>query len=217
MPLPSDIAEPRHVDGPFRILTICTGNICRSPQAASLLRSGLREVLGPETSSILAVESAGTYGLEGSPMDSSAAAEAVRLGVSDGATHVARQLTAEMVQRADLVLGMERAHRSAAVALDPSANRRAFTLTEFAAVLEMMPRRLELQQPCPGPVSQQLLAGVVADAADARGVVAASGQIDYDIEDPYRRAPRVYRRSADAIEAAVRASVRRLASLVEER
>lgn len=137
------------------------------------------------------------------------------MGVSDGDVHVARQLTASMVEQADLVLGMERAHRGAAVRLDPSANRRAFTLTELATVVEEVGQRRDLEPPDPDLAPQELLAAVIAAAADARGPVAASEQFSYDIEDPYRREPKVYRRSADAIRAAVGAIVTSIALIAQ--
>lgn len=196
--------------GRFRILAVCTGNICRSPQAAGLLRARLPEALGPEVADLIVVESAGTYGLEGAPMDEHAAREAVRLRMPDGAAHRGRRLTAPMVERADLVLGLERAHRGAAVELDPSANRRAFTLTEFATVLETLVPGQEVPVPGQGAVLQAFLAEVVAAAAAARGGVAALQRISYDIEDPYRRDPKVYRHSADAVHAAVATIVARL-------
>lgn len=199
--------------GRFRILAVCTGNICRSPQAAGLLRVRLPEALGAEVADLIVVESAGTYGLEGAPMDEQAAREAVRLGMPDGAAHRGRRLTAPMVERADLVLGLERAHRGAAVELDPSANRRAFTLTEFATVLETMVPGQEVPVPGHGAVLQAFLAEVVAAATAARGGVAASRRISYDIEDPYQRDTTMYRRSANAVHDAVATIVARLGAL----
>nr|WP_162458581.1 low molecular weight phosphatase family protein [Pseudactinotalea suaedae] len=192
---------------------MCTGNVCRSPQAAGLLRARLPLLLGPDVTDLLTIESAGTRGLEGSPLDDQAAGEAVRMGVFDVDAHRARQLTRSLVERADLVLGLERAHRGAAVELDPSANRRAFTLTEFAAVLETLVPAQDVPVPGHGAVLQAFLADVVAAATAARGGVAASQSINYDIEDPYQRETRAYRRSAGAIEAAVDSIVRRLGAL----
>ncbi|WP_156252046.1 low molecular weight phosphatase family protein [Pseudactinotalea terrae] len=204
---------PRRADGPFRILTVCTGNICRSPQAAALLRARLPTALGPEVVELLVMESAGTAGLEGWPMDEHAAAEAICLGVTDTAAHRARRLRAPMVEQADLVLGLERSHRGAAVQLDPSANRRAFTLTEFAALLETLEPGEDVAIPEHGASLQAFLAEVVGVAAARRGSVAATRTIRYDIEDPYRRERAIYRRSADTITATVDVIVERLGTL----
>jgi protein-tyrosine phosphatase len=111
------------------------------------------------------------------------------------------------------VLGLGRAHRRAAVELDPSANRRAFTLTEFTTVLGALDPG-ELAITGSGNDIRQHLALVVSAAARSRGVVATSRDIAYDIEDPYRREPEAYRRSARAIEETVSAMVARLAALV---
>ena len=50
----------------------------------------------------------------------------------DGAAFAARELVAEHVVGADLVLGATREHRAAAVVLHPRAAARTFTLREFA-------------------------------------------------------------------------------------
>lgn len=179
-----------------------------------MLRAGLARAFGSRITSVVSVESAGTHGLEGFPMDPAAAAESVRLGMSDGHAHVGRRLTKQMVERADLVLGMERTHRGAAVELDPSANRRAFTLTEFAAVLEQLAPGAEVAQPEPEATLQPFLLEVVAAAARSRGLVAASQPIEYDIEDPFRREPEIYRRSAEAVAAPAASIVTRLVALL---
>ena len=52
----------------FRILHVCTGNICRSPMAEHLTRHGL--LLGlPDAADRFVVESSGTWGHAGSPME----------------------------------------------------------------------------------------------------------------------------------------------------
>ena len=46
-----------------------------------------------------------------------------------------RPLTAELIAGADLVLAANREHKSAVIALDPTAGRRAFTIREFGWLL----------------------------------------------------------------------------------
>ncbi len=88
-----------------RILMVCTGNICRSPMAESLLaanlqRGGVRAV----------VESAGIAAQVGRHADPTAQALLLARGIDLG-PHRARQLTAEMLRSFDLVLVMEAAQQ----------------------------------------------------------------------------------------------------------
>jgi len=51
----------------FRVLHVCTGNICRSPMAEHLMRAGLQQRLGGGAAAF-EVASAGTMGFAGEPM-----------------------------------------------------------------------------------------------------------------------------------------------------
>lgn len=113
----------------MRILFVCSGNICRSPLGAQVLTARL----GPDAPAFV-VESAGTIADDGAPMDAAAAEQSVRLG-GEPTAHRSRYLTAEIVERADLVLTAERSHRAAAVSLAPRASKRTFTIKQFARVL----------------------------------------------------------------------------------
>ena len=110
----------------FTILTVCSGNICRSPLAEQLLRAGLAGIDG------VTVGSAGTIAMVGAGMPAEAKALAVRYGSTDAESHQARQLDEQAIRDADLVLGLAREHRRAVVELVPAATRRTFTLREFA-------------------------------------------------------------------------------------
>ena len=61
----------------FSILTVCSGNICRSPLAEQLLRVGLTDLAG------VTVSSAGTIALVGEGMPAEAQALSVRYGATD--------------------------------------------------------------------------------------------------------------------------------------
>lgn len=115
----------------IRVLTVCTGNICRSPAAERLLR----ETLGEDGT--VTVTSAGTHALVGHDIARPIAARLEELG-SDAASFEARQLTPEMVRGADLVLGMAREHRAEAVTLHPRSVRRAFTLRQLARLVSLI-------------------------------------------------------------------------------
>ena len=82
------------------ILVLCTGNICRSPIAEALLKNALPERL---------VHSAGIGAMVGWPADPHSVSVSADAGV-DLSLHRARQLTAEMMQSADLVLVMDQGH-----------------------------------------------------------------------------------------------------------
>ena len=110
---------------PFAVLTVCTGNICRSPAAERLLAARLGAGSG------VAVSSAGVGAVVGAPIPPPMAALLSGAGVSpDG--FAARQLTAAMLRDSDLVLVLTRGHRARVVDVYPGAVRRTFTLRELA-------------------------------------------------------------------------------------
>ena len=112
---------------PMDILFVCTGNICRSPMAAGLLR----HMLPPERRSAFHVHSAGTHGLDGEPAAPFAVQAAAARGI-DISRHRARSLDPEMVRQADCILVMEPFHRDIVVrALPAEAGRRVQLLADF--------------------------------------------------------------------------------------
>lgn len=115
---------------PFRVLHICTANICRSPMAERLMLQGLTQRLGQSPPDVI-VESAGTNGHVGRGMAPESVLALADYGL-DGTDFRARQLSAERVVAADLVLTATREHRAAAVRLHPRVAARTFTLREFA-------------------------------------------------------------------------------------
>ena len=163
----------------FRVLHVCTGNICRSPMAEHLMRAGLRQRLGAEADRFV-IESAGTWGHTGSPMESYALSTLKTYGV-DGQDFSARELIAEHVVAADLILGATREHRAAAVVLHPRAAARTFTLREFARLAGAVdPDTL----PAGDPVERAR--ALVRAAAAQRGMVPPDRPRDDDLDDPYQ-------------------------------
>jgi protein-tyrosine phosphatase len=173
-------------DEPFRILLVCTGNICRSPLAERLLRVGLAARLGLAAADSYHVSSAGTRAWEGSPMDRAAARELRRLG-GDPAGFRSRQLVAAHVEAADLVLTATVAHRSVVLTEAPGALRRTFTIREMAGLAATLT-----------PDSD--LARLVAQAAASRGAAPID---DLDVIDPYGAPARVHRDVADQLSTAI--------------
>ena len=163
----------------FRILHVCTGNICRSPMAERLTRAGLEQRLGPDAERFV-VESAGTWGHSGAPMEPYALSTLASYGV-DGSDFRARELVAEHVAGADLVLGATRDHRAAAVVLHPRAARRTFTLREFARLAGAVdPAQLTSSDPV------ERARRLVDAAAGRRGLVPPDSPRDDDLVDPYQ-------------------------------
>jgi protein-tyrosine phosphatase len=164
----------------FRVLVVCTGNICRSPMAEHLLRAGLRERLGDEAEQF-AVASAGTFGLTDRPMEPFALDTLRDRHGIDGSAFRAQPLVDTLVSGADLVLCATREHRAAAVTLHPQAARRSFTIREFDRLLSVV-------DPATLPQGDRVARAqaVVTAAAAQRGLVRPPKPADDDIVDPYR-------------------------------
>jgi protein-tyrosine phosphatase len=106
------------------VLFVCTGNLCRSPSAALLLRQQLRDAGGAEVT----VHSAGTVGADVGP-PRPLVEEGRAFGI-DLAAHVPRTVDPAMIQAADLVVGLTREHVRETVVAVPSSFPRTFTLRE---------------------------------------------------------------------------------------
>ncbi|MEU5532154.1 low molecular weight phosphatase family protein [Streptomyces sp. NPDC020362] len=165
----------------FEVLFICTGNRHRSPVAERLLAAALPE---PH----FRVRSAGTEARP-APLDAVTRAIIGELGGEAG-DFTSRRLDAAQVEQADLVLGMERCHREAAVRLFPVALRRCFTLREFV--------RLSDGTKAATPYE------VVRLAASRRGAVVPPSEESDGIADPVGASPDVHRQRAREVREAVR-------------
>ena len=172
----------------FKILAVCTGNVCRSPAVERLLANQL----GPTVS----VRSAGTHALVGHPISEPMAALLQGIGV-EPEPFEARLLSEQMLKEADLILPMTRAQRGFVVELWPAAVRRAFTLREFARLVTLVDRAA-LPTGTPG----DRLPAVIRLAAAERGRLRVPPHED-DVIDPFRLAGDVYVKSLEQIESAV--------------
>jgi protein-tyrosine phosphatase len=194
-----------------KILTVCTGNICRSPVAERLLQAGLDQVLPGG----FAVTSAGTRAMVGDPMQP-LSGDIVRTfgGNPDG--FVSRQLTSKILRSVDLVLTMTSAHRGEVLQLDASLLKRTFTIREFARMLDVLdhradgaPARAETAHAETADGGDPLSANTAfwralpARAASVRHLSLPADSAENDIIDPYRRGPEVYRQMEDELAPAI--------------
>lgn len=88
------------------ILFVCTGNICRSPMAAGLLRAGLREA---GQGALHTVESAGIHAVDNAPPTPNALRVAASYGI-DISTHRARTFEVPDFQRFDWIFALDSGH-----------------------------------------------------------------------------------------------------------
>ncbi|WP_346957745.1 low molecular weight phosphatase family protein [uncultured Arthrobacter sp.] len=219
---------------PVRILTVCTGNICRSPVAERLLQAGLDQV----QAGAFVVRSAGTRAMVGHPIQPPSA-DIIRTYGGSPEGFSARQLTGQLLREADLVLTMTSTHRGEVLQLDASLLRRTFTIREFARLLSQLELRHGLSGH--GAAGQGLSGRGVADAggadsgaadsraadtgaadvggtenwrslparaASVRHLALPSDPADNDVVDPYGRGQDVYDAMEDQLAPAVLAVLR---------
>lgn len=168
------------------MMTVCTGNMCRSPLAERLLAArsagaGLDVV----------VDSAGTHAANGVPIHSETL-RVLRGYGGDGSGFASRLLTPQLLTGRDLVLTATRAHRDVVLELAPLLWKKTYTLLEAAWLAD----------------SDKSL--TPAGLARARLGI-NSDDPAWDVEDPIGREPEVFDRTGAQISDAVDSIVRLLA------
>jgi protein-tyrosine phosphatase len=169
---------------PFRILTVCTANICRSVLAEHFLR---REI--DRRGLDVVVESCGLRFDDQPASDSVLAVLAER--EIDASGHRSRRCTAAMISAADLVVTMERAHARELTVSVEGASSRIHTL---GALVEWLGESDDLTG---SPADR------VARFATEREASHLLGSGPDEVADPHGRSKRVHRRAADRIESLV--------------
>ena len=90
----------------YRILVVCTGNVCRSPMAEGFIKS----LLAKAGKDHVIVESAGTHAPVGCSPSAYAIEAAAELGI-DIRDNRATYLDGPMLEEADLILVMQQSHK----------------------------------------------------------------------------------------------------------
>lgn len=192
----------------MRVLFVCTGNTCRSPLAEGLLRAAARaRGIGVD------VKSAGIASLPGSPISGHSATILKEKGISTDDMR-SRQVTAELVEWADVILTMTMGHKEMLIREYPFAVDKTHTLIEYAHAGD---ERLDGLTAERGRLAAEIeikraTGQAVTDGERARLMELSRQMPDPDIADPIGGSLDVYRRTARQIEEAIDKWLDRLAA-----
>lgn len=189
----------------FTVLHVCMGNICRSPMAERLLTRAVAEAAGAgpdKAQELVHSHSAGTGGWHAGEEMHPSAARQVRDRGGDPDRFRARQLRAEHLDEADLVLVATADQQLYVAALRPDAAARTFVLGE----LGRLRRRVDedtLPPPDATPEGVHRRGVALVAALDAVRAGAPAPPED-DLDDPWGRGEKTFARVADEIEDVLR-------------
>ena len=113
-------------DAQIKVLFVCTANVCRSPMAEAIFNA-----LAQDKGLPWKAASAGVEALVGKPISPRAGSVLEEIGVPLNG-HRARQVSADMLDEADLTLAMTADHASTLRRLSESSSEKVHTLTAFA-------------------------------------------------------------------------------------
>ena len=109
----------------MKILTVCTGNICRSPMAEGILRAIY------QADPFITVSSAGTHAVAGNPATEFAILASQEKGI-DINGHTARPLDGVLISSSDMILCMEPSHAEWVLSIDSSLYEKVYNLADFS-------------------------------------------------------------------------------------
>jgi len=109
----------------MKILTVCTGNICRSPMAEGILRAIY------QGDPFITVSSAGTHAVAGNPATEFAILASQEKGI-DINGHTARPLDGVLIISSDMILCMEPSHAEWVLSIDSSLYEKVYNLADFS-------------------------------------------------------------------------------------
>ena len=131
------------------VLFVCTGNSCRSVMAEAILRKRLYE-LGKD---YIDVRSAGVRALSGMP-SSDETIEAMKEEGVDVSDYRTKNITAEMIKKADLILAMEPMHKDEILAINPEAGKKTYLLKEYGNPSKINPKGFSIHDPIGKPIDE---------------------------------------------------------------
>lgn len=131
------------------ILFICTGNSCRSVMAEALMRKRLYE-LGKDS---IDVRSAGVRALNGLP-PSDETIEVMKEESVDVSDFKTKNVTVDMIKKADLIITMEPVHKDEILVLVPEASAKTYLLKEYESFSKMNPKGFSIHDPIGKPVEE---------------------------------------------------------------
>jgi protein-tyrosine phosphatase len=105
--MPPSPSSPPSQSSPYKILFVCSGNICRSPMAEVVTRSMLAEA---GLADRVEVDSAGTGGWHAGQGADERTVRALSDQGYDGSSHRAREFDREWFEDRDLILVADRGH-----------------------------------------------------------------------------------------------------------
>ena len=180
----------------FKVVFVCTGNICRSPMAEQMLiQKAAKEKLP------ISVSSAGVMAMTGDPMTPQSA-DAMTLRGFTPTKHISQDLTPKMLEEADLVLTATLEHRSELARMLPKASKYSFTIDEFARLTSFLMADPEFQDEFKKKAKEtreHYLKRAMQEAVLLRGMVPTN--LDpKDVIDPYGESTKVYSQVAEHIE-----------------
>ena len=180
----------------FKVIFVCTGNICRSPMAEQMLIQKAEQSKLPIT-----VVSAGVMAMTGDPMTPQSADAMTKRGFTP-TKHISQDLTPKLLEEADLVLTATLDHRSAIARMLPKASKYSFTIDEFARLTSFLRAAPEFQEEFkkkPKETRDQYLKRAMHEAVLLRGMVPTN--LDpKDVVDPYGESIEVYNQVAEHID-----------------
>ncbi|MEL4506373.1 hypothetical protein AAEX63_15975 [Luteococcus sp. H138] len=177
---------------PARILTVCTGNVCRSPYLERRLQSELDRAWGVGA---VEVRSAGT----GAVVDSGMEPQALALLEATGGQaddFVARQLTPVILADQQLVIVASRDHRKDVTRMWPKGLSRTHTLVDLAGLAA----KVTDEELPPRTSAHEWLAAVVPLLASKRGLELPLPAEQAAIVDPIGQGPEVFAQMQQQIE-----------------